>query len=66
MITMRGLYWRAYLILRGVVQDAGKSELGTKAAKLGIRCVRKINPRFGRHNDLVKADLELSRWLREP
>jgi hypothetical protein len=59
-------YWQAYLILRGIVQDAGKSELGRKAAKLAIRCVRKINPRFGRHNDLIKADLELSRWLRVP
>jgi tetratricopeptide (TPR) repeat protein len=58
-------YWRAYLILRGIVQDAGKSDLGRKATKLAIRCVRKINPRFGRHNDIVKADLELSRWLRE-
>jgi hypothetical protein len=59
-------YWRAYIISRGIVQDAGKSELGRKAAMLAIRCVRKINPRFGRRSDLVTADLELSRWLREP
>jgi hypothetical protein len=59
-------YWHAYLILRGIVQDSGKTELGRKAAKLAVRCVRKIHPRFGRHKELVKADLELSRWLSEP
>jgi hypothetical protein len=56
-------YWRAYLILRGVVQDAEKTDQGRKAAKLAVRCVRRISERFGRRNELVKADLELSRWL---
>jgi hypothetical protein len=56
-------YWRAYTILRGVVQDAEKTDQGRKAAKLAIQCVRRISERFGRRNELVKADLELSRWL---
>jgi len=58
-------YWRAYRILRTVVQDAGKTEMGRRAARLAIRCVRRISPRFGRRNEIVKADLELSRWLQE-
>jgi hypothetical protein len=56
--------WRAYLILRDVVQDAGKSELGRKAAELAVRCVRKINQdRFGRQDELARADIDLSKWL---
>ena len=58
--------WRAYLILRDVVQDAGKTDLGRKSARLGLRCLRGINTdRFGRKNEIVKADLELSGWLRQ-
>jgi len=58
--------WRAYLILRGIVQESGETEVGRKAAKLAISCVRKINPRFGRSKELIRADLELSTWLRQP
>jgi hypothetical protein len=58
--------WRAYQILREIVQDSGKTDIGFKAGRLAINCVRKISPRFGRHNELVRADLELSRWLHEP
>ncbi len=58
-------YWRAYPILRTIVYDAGKTEMGRRAARLAIQCVRRISPRFGRRNEIVKADLELSRWLQE-
>jgi len=58
-------YWRAYGILRTVVQDAGKTEMGRRAARLAIQCVRRISPRFGRRNEIVKADLDLSRWLQD-
>lgn len=59
--------WRAYLILRDVVRDAGKTELGRKAAQLAVRCVRGINTdRFGRADELAKADIDLSTWLRAP
>ncbi len=59
--------WRAYLILRDVIRDTGRTELGRQAAQLAIRCVRGINrDRFGRSDELAKADIELSRWLRQP
>ncbi|HEY4365450.1 MAG TPA: hypothetical protein VGN17_31100 [Bryobacteraceae bacterium] len=59
--------WRAYQILRGVVQDAGETDLGRKAAQLAIQCVRGISrERFGREDDLRDADIELSKWLRQP
>jgi len=59
--------WRAYLILRGVVQDAGKTDLSRKAAQLAIQCIRGISvDRFGRQSDIRDADIELSRWLRQP
>jgi tetratricopeptide (TPR) repeat protein len=57
--------WRAYLILRDVVQDSGKSELGRRAAKLAIRYLRGFGDRFGRENDIRKADIDLSNWLRQ-
>jgi hypothetical protein len=58
--------WRAYLILRGVVQVSGKTDLGRKAAQLAVRCVRGINTdRFGRQNDIRDADIELSKWLHQ-
>jgi len=59
--------WRAYLILSDVVRDAGKTELGRKAGQLAIRCVRGISrERFGRNEELAKADIELSQWLLRP
>lgn len=60
-------YWRAYLILREVVKDSGKTTLGRQAARLAIRCLRRINTdRFGREEEIRAADIELSKWLREP
>jgi tetratricopeptide (TPR) repeat protein len=59
--------WRAYQMLRGVVQDSGKTDLGRKAAQLAIQCVRGIaRDRFGREDELRDADIELSKWLRQP
>jgi hypothetical protein len=52
-------YWRAYLILHDVVAEEGKTELGRRAARLGMQCVRSISVRFGRLDDLRRADREL-------
>ncbi|MEQ1947288.1 MAG: hypothetical protein ABL995_08865 [Bryobacteraceae bacterium] len=56
--------WQAYLLLRGVADDEGKTDLGVRAAQLAIRCLRGINERFGRRAEIRKADIELSTWLR--
>ncbi len=59
--------WRAYLILRDVVRDAGKTELGRKAALLALSSLRRINTgRFGREDDIAQATSELATWLRTP
>jgi hypothetical protein len=52
-------YWRAYLILHDVAAEEGKTELGRRAARLGMQCVRSISVRFGRSDDLLRADREL-------
>jgi hypothetical protein len=39
--------------------------LGRKAANLALNCVRRISERFGRQEEIRKADIELSKWLRE-
>ncbi|HZT31159.1 MAG TPA: hypothetical protein VFA33_14820 [Bryobacteraceae bacterium] len=58
--------WRAYLILRDIVHDAGVSNLGRDAAKLALRCLRGINTdRFGRQEEIRRADIDLSRWLQQ-
>ena len=44
--------WRAYLILRDSVRDAGTSDLGRRAATLALRCLRGISAdRFGRQEE---------------
>jgi hypothetical protein len=58
-------YWRAYLILRDVVRDAGHTDLGRKAARLALRCLRRISERFGRQDEIRKADIDLSNWLKQ-
>lgn len=57
--------WRAYLMLHEVVRGAGQTDLGRKAARLGIRCLRGISDRFERKSEIRKADIELSNWLRQ-
>jgi len=57
-------YWRAYKILNQLVSQAGRTELGRKAAELAIVCLRRIRTdRFGRQEEIKAADLRLSRWL---
>ncbi len=56
--------WRAYLILREVVTEAGPTPLGRRSAELAIRCVRRISDRFDRPKEIRDADIELSVWLR--
>jgi hypothetical protein len=56
--------WQAYLILRGVVQESGRTDLGRKAVLLAVRCLRGINERFERQEEIRQADIELSGWLR--
>jgi hypothetical protein len=55
--------WRAYLILRDIVQGAGDAALKRKAAELGVRCLLGINERFGRQEEIRKAEIDLSRGL---
>jgi hypothetical protein len=57
--------WRAYMILRDVVRDAGHTDLGRQSAQLAVRCLRKLSERFGRQEEVRKADVELSAWLRQ-
>jgi hypothetical protein len=57
--------WRVYLILRQIVQDAGPTDMGRRAAQLALRCLRGIaTDRFGRAEEIRKADIELSSWIR--
>lgn len=56
--------WRAYQLLREVITEEGKSPLGRLAAQRAISCLRRIDPRFGRADEIRQGDIELSRWLR--
>ncbi len=56
--------WRAYLILRELVQQQGKTELGRKSAALALQCLSRINDRFGRLDEIRSGYAELSRLLR--
>ena len=56
--------WRAYLILREVARDAGKTELRRKAATLGLNCLVQISDRFGRAEELRQGQAELWAQLR--
>jgi hypothetical protein len=57
--------WRAYLILREVIIEGGKTDLSRKAAQLAIQCLRGISERFGRLDEIRQGIIELSRWLRQ-
>jgi hypothetical protein len=56
--------WRAYLILKEVVLQSGRTDLGRRAAQLAVRCLRGISERFERGSQIRAADVELSTWLR--
>lgn len=59
--------WQAWLILRGVIREAGPSPLGREAAALALRCLRLIRTdRFGREAEIRRADFELSRLFPPP
>ncbi|MBL8215114.1 MAG: hypothetical protein JNK87_30625 [Bryobacterales bacterium] len=58
-------YWQAYQILEQVRATAEDPELRSKAARLAIRCLRRINSeRFGREGEIASADIRLSGWLK--
>ena len=57
--------WRAYLILQEIVGRSNDPELARRSALLGLRCLRGINERFGRGEEIAQADIDLSRWLRK-
>jgi hypothetical protein len=57
-------YWRAYLILNDVIERAGATPLGRKAAEKAIFCLRKIAVhRFGRAQEIRAADIRISNWI---
>lgn len=56
--------WRAYLIAREVAEAEAGTELGRKAAKLAVRCVRGFSDRFGREGELRAADIAMSKLAR--
>jgi len=58
--------WRAYKILAAVVDEAGDSELGKRAARKALSCLVRINPeRFGRKDEIAAAMRDLANWLRQ-
>jgi hypothetical protein len=59
-------HWRAYKILREVMDVEGSSALGRKAARLAQKNVRMIRTdRFGREEEIAQADRDIAVWLRE-
>jgi hypothetical protein len=56
--------WRAYLILREVAHDAGKTALGRKAATLAVHCLTGLSDRFERQQEIRSGEKELSLLLR--
>lgn len=58
--------WRAYLILRDVVRDAGRSQLGRRSALVALDDLTRISDRFGRQDDIRAAIRDLRRFLLEP
>jgi hypothetical protein len=57
--------WLAYKILTSVVEQAGHTELGVRAAKKAVRCLRLINTgRFGREKEIREAESVLLKWMK--
>ncbi|MBI3801159.1 MAG: hypothetical protein HY268_29835 [Deltaproteobacteria bacterium] len=60
-------WWRAYKILAAVVDEAGDSALGRRAARKAVDCLARINTeRFGRAEEVAAARRSLAQWLRQP
>jgi hypothetical protein len=58
--------WQAYRILDDVVERAGHSSLGHRAARKAIESLERIRTdRFGRETDVDAAKVRLIRWLRD-
>jgi hypothetical protein len=58
--------WQAYLVLDEVIQRAGHSALGERAARKAIECLERINTeRFGRESEVHSARTALVRWIHE-
>jgi hypothetical protein len=58
--------WQAYLVLDHVVEGAGHSRLGERAARKAVECLDRIRTdRFGRDTEVEAAKVRLARWLRE-
>lgn len=55
--------WRAFLILNGIVRDTASATLRRDAAALAVRCLRRISDRFGREEEIRRADVRLSALL---
>ena len=52
------------LLAATIVQEAGATPLGRKAAARALFCLRRISTeRFGRSQDIRAADIRLSEWL---
>ena len=56
--------WRAYVILGDIARDAVGTDLGRRAAKLGIQYLGGISERFGRTKEIQQGYRELSVRLR--
>jgi hypothetical protein len=57
-------HWRAYKILREVMDAEGRNELGRKAGLLAQKNLRMIRTdRFGRQDEVAQLEREVSRWL---
>lgn len=58
--------WRAYKILSSVVEEAGPSALGRRAAQKAFDCLVRINTeRFGRADEIHEGLRRLATWLRK-
>jgi hypothetical protein len=56
--------WRAYKIFVTVMEQAGHSDLGRRAAEKAIESLRLISTnRFGRQNEINAAEMKLIKWL---
>jgi len=58
--------WQAYLVLDRVVDAAGHSSLGERAARKAIECLEGIRTdRFGRDDEIKAGRQRLIGWLRQ-
>ena len=57
--------WRAYLILRDVIESSGDPPTRRKAALLALQSLGGISKRFGRQGEIEKAQQQLVGRLRK-